>query len=333
MRKLVSIVISAYNEELCIRELAIRLREFMARQTRYDFEVIFVDHGSTDKTFELMEKVNEADPRFKIVQLSRNFGIVDYGLSAGIRYASGDAVVLMNADLQDPPEVIGRFLAKWEDGYDIVYGLITRREGVSLIRKMVSPLFYWMMSRLTEGQIPKNATDFRLMDRAVYEAIKQMPEHNRFLRGMVAWTGFRQIGVPFVRAPRFAKGSEGGGARDFSLFKFLPKTVRIISNAIFSFSDLPLKIITFIGLGTSLLSFAMAGFYLTYYLVYGVTSPGYVRGFTSTMLIMLFFFGMLFISLGIIGGYIARIYEEVKQRPIFIVKRRIGFDKKTQEGG
>ncbi len=328
MKKLISIVISAYNEELCIRELARKLREFMTRMSKYDFEVIFVDHGSTDKTFELMRKVNEADPRFKIVQLSKNFGIVDYGYSAGIAYASGDAVVLMNADLQDPPEVVAKFIEKWEQGYEIVYGIITKREGVSLIRRIISPLFYKFMNRLTEGQMPINATDFRLIDRAVYEQIRRMPEHNRFMRAMIAWTGFRQTGVPFVRAARFAQGSEGGGARNFNVFVFVSKTMRIINNAVFSFSDFPVKVMSSIGCLSMLGSFLAGLFYLIYFWASGIAGPGYKAGFTPMMMLMVFLFGALASFMGMLGEYITRIYEETKQRPIFIVRKTIGFNTK-----
>jgi glycosyltransferase involved in cell wall biosynthesis len=326
MKRLVSFVISAYNEELCIRELARRLREFMARHSRYDFEVIFVEHGSTDRTFELMSRVHEADPRFKIVQLSKNFGLVDYGYSAGMAYASGDAVVLMNADLQDPPDVVAKFLEKWEAGYDIVYGIILKREGVSLIRKIISPMFYWFMGKLTDGQMPKNATDFRLIDRKVYEQIRQMPEHNRFMRAMIAWTGFRQVGVPFVRASRFAQGSEGGGARDFNIFVFTYKTMRIISNAIYSFSDFPVKVMGAAGLISVLASVFAGLFYLAYFLVAGKAGPGYAAVLTPLLLVMFFLFGLLSSFLSWIGEYITRIYEETKMRPIFIVRKTIGFN-------
>jgi polyisoprenyl-phosphate glycosyltransferase len=329
MKKLISIVISAYNEERVVNELARRLKTLMSAMGQYRFEVIIVDHGSTDRTFILLKKIHEDDPRFKIVQLSRNFGFIDYGLTAGIDHASGDAVVLMNADLQDPPEVIPRFLAKWEDGYDIAYGVIVKREGVSTFRKLISPFFYWVMNVLTNGEIPKNATDFRVIDKAVYEQIKLMPEHNRFLRGMTVWTGFRQIGIPFVRAPRFAKGSDGGGSIMANPFGLSFRMFRWISNAVFSFSSFPLKLINVMGVFISICSFLLAIYYVSYYVLYGTASPSYTRGWTSTILSVLFLFGLLFISLGIIGEYIARIYDEVKRRPLYIVRRKIGFGKRT----
>jgi polyisoprenyl-phosphate glycosyltransferase len=332
MKKLISVVISAYNEEKVIIELARKLKVLMDRMANYDFEIIIVDHGSSDRTFEFLEKIHDEDKRFKIIQLSRNFGLFELGLTAGMEYSTGDAIVLMAADLQDPPEVVPEFIAKWEQGYEIVYGVIVKRKGVSAIRRIFSPLFYWMMNTLTEGQIPRNATDFRLIDRMVVDQVNRMPEHNRFLRGMIVWTGFRQIGVPYVRAARYAKGSDGGGALKFSIphrIGLARRLFRFINNAIFSFSTVPLKLIIIVGAITSSLSFLLALYYFIYYLLNrGIMGSTYVKGFTSTILVILFFFGLLFIFMGIIGEYIARIYDEVKGRPLFIVRQTIGFEKK-----
>lgn len=330
MKKLISIIISAHNEESGLRELARRLKLMMAKLPMYDFEVILVEHGSTDNSFEVMSEINSEDPRFKIIQLSKNFGYCDNGYTAGIHYASGDAAVIMNADLQDPPEVIPKFIAKWEEGYDIVYGIITKREGVSLIRKIVSPIFYQIINKLSNNQIPRNATDFRLIDKKVYESLNKMPEHNRFLRGMVVWTGFRQTGIGFARAPRFARGGEGTGAKNVNPFRFLTSTSAFTVNAVVSFSTFPLRLVTLTGLFVSLCSFGLAAYFIIYYLIYGTTSPGYVRGYSSTLVIITLLFGMLFVFLGIIGEYISRIYDEVKQRPNFIVRQTIGFGREKQ---
>ena len=249
MKKLITIVISAYNEELVLDKLYEKLKYFMSTIRKYDFEVIIVDNGSADKTFEILKKINSKDKRFKIVQLSRNFG-PGGGQSAGIKFAKGDALVLMDADLQDPPEVISEFISKWEQGYEITYGVITKRKGVSVIRKIVSPIFYWIIYVFSHKQIPKNATDFRLVDKKVYQQINVMSEHNRYIRGMISWTGFKQIGVPFVRQPRAEKGGGAGGEVDFRLFRFVSRMIKFMSDAIFSFTTFPLKLISLAGVIT-----------------------------------------------------------------------------------
>ncbi len=320
MKKLISIVIPAYNEERGLDELKRRLQKVLDSLDSYLFEVIIVENGSLDNTYQKLLEIHEEDKRFKIVQLSRNFNC-DGGMSAGLKYAKGDAAVIMNADLQDPPEIIPRFIEKWEQGYEIVYGIIKKRIGVSALRKIVSWIFYQTIYSLTNGNVQKNVSDFRLMDKKVYNVINNMPEHNRFLRGMIAWTGFKRIGVPFVRPPRYR---EGGEERRINLFRRARNLMWFVTNAIFTFSEFPLKLITGVGIFTSLLSFVIAIYFLSSYLLYGTTSAGYVRGHTSLMLVILFLFGVLFIFLGVIGVYISKIYEEVKQRPLYIIKNEIG---------
>lgn len=311
MKKLISIVIPAYNEESVVRELKKRLQAVMDTCPRYDFEVIVVENGSVDSTFAQLLSIHQEDPRFRIVQLSRNFGC-DGGITAGLAYARGDAAVIMNADLQDPPELIPRFIQEWEAGNEIVYGVIQKREGVNLVRRILSRLAYMIIFRLSNQMIPENATDFRLIDRRVYTIINTMKEKNKFLRGLVVWTGFRQLGVPFERQPRFA----GESKADF-------KTVwNVAMNGIFSFSYFPLKIATFMGFLLSTLSFLMAIIEIYLYLAFGREVPG----FTTLILVMLFCFGMIFLMFGIMGTYIERIYDEVKQRPNYIVNNVIGFD-------
>jgi dolichol-phosphate mannosyltransferase len=310
MKKLISIVIPAYNEESVIGELKNRLQGVMKTCPEYDFEVIIVENGSFDSTFEKLVAVHHEDPRFKIVQLSRNFGC-DGGITAGLAYARGDAAVIMNADLQDPPELIPRFLKEWEAGYEIIYGVIQKREGVGVVRRMLSRLAYMIIFRLSNNMIPENASDFRLVDRKVYTIINSMKEKNIFLRGLVVWTGFRQLGIPFERQPRFA----GESKADF-------KTVwNVAMNGIFSFSYFPLKIATFMGFLFSTLTFVMALAEIYLYVAFGREVPG----FTTLILVILFCFGMIFLLFGIMGTYIERIYDEVKQRPNFIVNTEIGF--------
>ncbi len=310
MKKLISVVIPAYNEEEVVDELASRLKKVMLENTNYDFEVIIVENGSWDSTFEKLSNIHKEDNRFKIVQLSRNFGC-DGGITAGLKYANGDAAVIMNADLQDPPEMISKYIRKWEEGYDIVYGQIEKREGVPFLRRFFSTTFYKIINKLTNDSIPEGASDFRLIDKKVYSIVNKMEERNKFLRGIIAWTGFKQIGISFDRPPRFA----GESKADFLT------VLKVAMNGIFSFSYFPLKVVTALGLVVSVVSFLMGILEIGLYLKYGQVVPG----FTTTILLILFLFGILFFILGIIGEYLARIYDEVKQRPNYIVRNKIGF--------
>jgi dolichol-phosphate mannosyltransferase len=278
----------------------------------YDFEVIIVENGSVDTTFEQLITIHHEDPRFKIVQLSRNFGC-DGGITAGLEYAKGDAAVIMNADLQDPPELIPQFIEKWETGYEIIYGVIQKREGTHVIRRILSRLAYMIIFKLSNHMIPENASDFRLIDRKVYTIINSMKEKNKFLRGLVVWTGFKQIGIPLERPPRFA----GESKADFRT------AWNVAMNGIFSFSYFPLKIATTMGFLLSTLSFLMALVEIYLFFAFGREVPG----FTTIILVILFCFGMIFLMFGIMGTYIERIYDEVKQRPNFIVNGEIGFEK------
>lgn len=311
MKHLVSIVIPAYNEEEVLEELQNRLKKVMEDNSNYEFEVIIVENGSRDLSFEKLLKINEADSRFKVVRLSRNFGC-DGGITAGLKYAAGDAAVIMNADLQDPPEMITQFIKKWEEGYEIIYGIIQKREGVSFIRKILSSLAYVIIYNLTHEAIPKNASDFRLIDKRVYTIVNNMEEKNKFLRGIIAWTGFRQTGIPYERPARFAGETKAGFYAAFN----------VAMNGIFSFSYFPLHLATILGFVISIATFILIIIEIGLFLVYGQVVPG----FTTTIILMLFLFGMLFFLIGIVGIYIARIYDEVKDRPNFIVAERIGFD-------
>lgn len=320
MKKLISIIIPAYNEEKGLDELKKRLQKVMNNLNKYLFEIIIVENGSLDKTYQKLLEIHKEDNRFKIVQLSKNFNC-DGGISAGLRYAKGDAAIIMNADLQDPPEVIPKLIEKWEQGYEVVYGIIKERIGVPIIRKIGSLIFYQVIYSLTNRSVQKNVGDFKLIDKKVYTVINNMPEHNRFLRGMIAWTGFKRIGIPFVRQPRYEEGSE---TKVMNIFQRSKNTMGFIINAIFTFSEFPLKLITGVGVLTSFFSFLLAIYFLGGYLIFGTAGKGYVRGWTSLILIVLFLFGVLFIFLGVIGEYVSKIYEEVKQRPLYIVKKKIG---------
>jgi dolichol-phosphate mannosyltransferase len=311
MKHLISIVIPAYNEEEVLEELKNRLRDVMDKNSNYDFEVIIVENGSCDSSLLKLTKINMEDARFKIIKLSKNFGC-DGGISAGLKYASGDASVIMNADLQDPPEMITQFIKKWESGYEIVYGIIQKRNGVSFIRRWLSSLAYAIIYNLTHETIPKNASDFRLMDKKVYSIVNSMNEKNKFLRGIIAWTGFKQTGIPYERPARFAGRTKAGFCTAFN----------VAINGIFSFSYFPLHIATILGFVISIATFILIFIEVSLFLIYGQVVPG----FTTTIILILFLFGMLFFLIGIVGIYIARIYEEVKDRPNFIVDKRIGFE-------
>lgn len=310
MKKLISIVIPADNEEEVLDESKRRLQNVMNNCSNYDFEVIIVENGSWDSSFEKLVHIHAEDPRFKIIQLSRNFGC-DGGVTAGLQYARGDAAVIMCADLQDIPELIPELIKKWEEGFEIVYAIVQERVGISVGRRISSQLFYKIFSRLTNNTMPENASDFRLIDKKVLRAVNRIGETNRLLRGIIAWTGFKQTGIPFERPPRFA----GESKADFiTIFK-------LALNGIFSFSDIPLKIATVLGFVISALSFLLLFIEIALYLIYGREVPG----IATIIFVISFLFGMLFLILGVMGEYISRIYDESKKRPLYIVREEIGF--------
>ncbi len=307
VKKKISIVIPVYNEEKVIPELIKRLTNFVDKLSNYDFEIILVEHGSVDNSFNLLRKYAKKDKRIKILQLSRNFGC-DGGIAAGMRFARGDACVIMMADLQEPIELINDFIKKWEEGYEIVYGVVKKRTA-GLLRNISSIVFYKIINLFTNNMFPENDSDFRLIDKKVYQTINQMKEQNKYLRGLIMWTGFKHIGLPFDRKKRFA----GESKADF-------KTVlRVALNGIFSFSYLPLRFITYLGLFITIVSFSLIIFYLYLYFYYGRVAPG----ITTVILITLFLFGTLFFILGVISEYLIRIYEEVKGRPNFVIKNKV----------
>ena len=306
-KKFISIVVPVYNEEKVIPELIKRLTIFINKNSNYNFEVIFIEHGSVDNSFVLLQKFAIKDRRIKILQLSKNFGC-DGGIAAGMRFATGDACVIMMADLQEPIGLISDFIKKWEDGYEIVYGIVKKRTA-SFFRNINSILFYKVINLLTKNMFPENASDFRLIDKKVYETINQMGEQNKYLRGLIMWTGFKHIGIPFNRVKRFAGESKAG----------FGTALKVALNGIFSFSYIPLRFISILGFMITLASFILGIFYLYLYSIWGRVTPGA----TTTILLILFLFGILFFVLGIISEYLVRIYEEVKKRPNFIIKNKI----------
>tara|TARA_B100000315_G_scaffold163765_1_gene152364 strand:+ start:2017 stop:2973 length:957 start_codon:yes stop_codon:yes gene_type:complete len=309
-RRLISVIVPAYNEEDCVEELAGRLVAVFDANPSYDFETIIIENGSEDRTWELLQEINAQDPRFKVVQLARNFRM-DGGITAGLDYASGDAAVLMTADLQDPPELITEFIAKWEEGYENVYMIATKRTGTGWIRRFNSRVFYWLAWKLTDNLIPQNASDFRLVDRKVYETVRRLNERNRFVRGLFAWVGFHSTGIEHERPERF-----GGESKAYTF-----KVIDLAFKGIFAHSYLPLRLITLIGMALSVLSVITTVAMAIVWFTTGVPFAGFGTLFSLVALL----FGVLFLMMGIVSEYLGMVYEEVKQRPNFVVRTDLGF--------
>lgn len=308
---LISLIIPAYNEEDCIDELFTRLKVVFASEINYDFEVIIIENGSLDSTWHKLQTVTKLDRRFKVLKLSRNFRM-DGGLTAGLDFVNGDACVLMTADLQDPPELISTFIRKWEEGYENIYGVVTKRQGTGPIRTFNSKAFYLLAGKLTDGRIPRNASDFRLVDRKVYEAVRGMTERNRFVRGLFAWAGFKSIGIPMERPPRF------GGVSNAHTIKVLDLAFK----GIFAHSYKPLRLITVFGLFLSLFSFVSIIPLFFLWVINGVP----FAGFGTLVALFLLVLGVVSLMLGILSEYVGLIYEEVKSRPNYLITEKIGFD-------
>lgn len=310
-KKLISVVTSAYNEEASVEELAKQLQKVFDENYKYDFEAIIVENGSADSTYEKLLEIHKRDKRFKILQTSRTF-YCEGGLTAGLNFASGDAAAIIAADLQEPPSMITKFIEKWEEGYENVYGVVTKRKDISWIRSINSKLFYWVINRMTDRLFPPNVSDFRLVDKKVYQAINTMHEQSRFVRGMFAWAGFKSIGIPFERASRFA----GESKSSFSA------VIELALKAIFIYSRSPLRFITFLGIFVSVGSFLFLVYTIANVFIRGVPFAGY----GTLMSVITFMFGILFLILGVISEYIALIFDETKQRPNFIIRNKVGFN-------
>lgn len=311
MKKSISIVIPAYNEEGNVKELARQLQAVFDENKKYDFEVIMVENGSFDGTFEQLLELHLQDPRFKILQLSRNFRM-DGGITAGLKYARGDAAVIMTANLQDTPCTITKFIQKWEEGYENVYGIVKKRKGKGFLRRANSQLFYMMINWMTGGTVPKNVSDFRLIDKKIYQIVNSLEERNRFMRGLFAWVGFKSTDVEYERYKRFAGKSHAPFLHVFQL----------AIQGILAFSYVPIKLIAITGFVISGCSFTYLLYTVIKVLIKGVPFPGY----GTIISLMMLMFGFLFFCLGVVGQYVAQIYEEVKARPNYIVKETIGFD-------
>jgi dolichol-phosphate mannosyltransferase len=309
-RPVLSVVVPCFNEEKVLRETNSRLIAVLEGISQ-NFEIIYVDDGSTDSTPDLLREMQLHESRVRAIRFSRNFGH-QLAITAGLEHARGDAVVIIDADLQDPPEVIREFFQKWLDGNDVAYGVRVERKGETAFKRGTAKLFYRFISRLSDIAIPLDTGDFRLMDRRVVDALLAMPERDRFVRGMVSWLGFSQVAVPYRRAPRFA------GDTKFSLFTMM----RFATDGVVSFSIVPLRMATWIGFaasGVALMEIAVA-------LFDRIFTHGLVRGWTSTVIAIWFVGGVQLICMGIIGEYVGRIYGESKRRPLYVVRERMGFE-------
>jgi dolichol-phosphate mannosyltransferase len=299
-----SVVIPVYNEELVVYETYNRLKAVMDSLNR-PYELVFVNDGSMDNTAAILKSICESDQNARMVDFSRNFGH-QLAITAGMDYAVGDAIVIIDADLQDPPEVIPQMLEKWSEGYDVVYGKRLKRQGETLFKKWTAKLFYRFLKSMTTEELPLDAGDFRLIDRKVCDALKSVNERSRYIRGIISWLGFRQTYVEYVRDKRFA------GETKYPL----KKMIHFALDAITSFSYKPLKLASYFGSFLSALSFL----YLLVVIYQRLFTRTTITGWASTLAVSLFFNGIVLIILGIIGEYIGRIYDEAKGRPLYIVR-------------
>jgi glycosyltransferase involved in cell wall biosynthesis len=312
-----SVVIPVLNESGGLEPLLARLVPVLVA-TGLAFEIVFVDDGSTDDTLDKLRRSHAADPRIRTVSFSRNFG-KEIAVAAGLRYATGDVVVLMDADLQHPPELIPELLSRWRDGYDIVYGQRTDRDADSLSRRIFARAFYAAFRVLSGTELPTNAGDFRLLDRRAVDALNRLGERARFNKGLFAWIGFKSTGIPFDVPDRVHGEPSRWRPR---------KLLRFALDGLASFSTIPLRIWSYVGLTFSVLAFAYIVLFLAKTLLFGVDQAG----FPTLIISIMFFAGVQLISLGVIGEYLGRIYEEVKARPLYLVAEEIGLDGAPEEG-
>lgn len=309
MNVVCSVVIPMYNEEAVIGETYKRLKNVMEGLGQ-TYELIFINDGSRDRSAHLVYELSHTDSTIRLLDFSRNFGH-QAAVMAGLEYASGACVVIIDADLQDPPEVIPEMIQKWKEGYEVVYGKRLKRKGDTPFKKATAFLFYRFLRAMTNNDIPMDTGDFRLIDRKVCDVMKNLQEKNKYIRGLVSWIGFRQIPVEYNREERWA------GKSKYPLKKML----RFAMDAITSFSYKPLKLATYLGFLLSLSGFI----YLLVVIYQRLFTHTTISGWTSIVVINLFFNGIVLIILGIIGEYIGRIYEEAKNRPSYIIREKIGF--------
>lgn len=313
---IVSIAIPAYNEDKNLPELIKRLQSvFNNLDDKYRFEVVICENGSSDNSFETLKNLNAQDERIKTIRLVRNFNM-EGGMMAALAHVEGDACVIMSADLQDPPEMIPALIEKWEQGYENVYTIITKRHGEGIFRRIAAQIFYWVMYKVSDHPVPRNASDFRLVSRAAYEAFNQMPERVRLIRAVWGWLGFRSIGIAYQRPARRA------GLSSFKPFVTAPYAVR----AILGSSYTPLRLIPLAGIIISITSFVAIGVMGIVWIWFGVPFPG----FGSLVALNLMMFGLVFLFMGILSEYVGVIHEEIRKRPSFLVAESIGIESRVQ---
>ena len=313
LQPVLSVVLPIYNEEQVIPEMYRRMTTVLENMGE-PYELVLVNDGSRDRSYELLHELHVRDSRVRVINFARNFGH-QVAITAGMDYARGDAVVVIDADLQDPPEVIAQMMEKWREGYQVVYGVRTEREGETWFKLATANLFYRLMNSITTVDIPLDAGDFRLMDRAVIQTLRAMREKRRFMRGLSAWVGFKQTPLPYRREARFA------GETKYPLKKML----RFATDGITNFSLLPLQFATYMGFASAFL--ALVGLIVA--VIGRLFWPGALLGQATTLVSVLFIGGVQLISLGILGEYLGRIYEEVKGRPLYIVAEALGYQQDT----
>ncbi len=305
-----SIVVAAYNEEDVLHIFFAKLQAVLA-DLGESYEIVCVNDGSRDRTAEILNAAHKSDPRIKVVHLARNFG-KELALTAGLDYATGDAVVPLDADLQDPPELIADFLRLWREGFDVVFAVRDDRETDSWLKRHSASAFYAMLGRLSNVEIPRNAGDFRLMDRRVVDVLKQLRERNRFMKGLFSWVGFRQTSVHYKRPQRAA------GKTKFNYWKLW----NFALDGITGYSTVPLRIAGYSGLIFAFIAMLYGTFLMIRTVLFGADVPGYA----SLMVAVVFMGGVQLVVLGIIGEYLGRMYSEAKQRPLYIVDSVLGLD-------
>ena len=312
---LLSVVVPCFDEEPVIVETHRRLTGVLEGLKELEFEIIYIDDGSKDETPKILESLQMEDERVRVLRLSRNFGH-QIAVTAGLENSSGDAVVIIDADLQDPPEVISEMIKRWREGYEVAYGQRVEREGETGFKLWSAKAYYRLINRISETKMPLDTGDFRLMDRKIVDSLLAMPERDRFLRGMVSWVGFRQVAVPYQRAKRHA------GESKYPILKM----IRFATDGIVSFSIAPLKIAIWTGFFAIWL--AITGIIVA--VVVRLMDKNLNRGWASLFVAVLFMGGIQLVSLGIIGEYLGRIYTEVKRRPLYIIQERLGFEAKKE---
>lgn len=310
--KKISVVIPMYNEEEVVQTSYLRIKNVLEDLREYDYEMLFINDGSEDKTYNLLLEIAKENNKVKIISFSRNFGHQS-AVTAGIKYVTGDAIVIIDADLQDPPELLAEMIVLWEEGNEVIYGQRKLRKGESMFKLLTAKMFYHTLNALSDVEIPKDTGDFRLVDRKVIDVINHLPEHNKFLRGLFTWVGFKQKPYRYERQERYAGNTK---------YPF-KKMWKLASDGIISFSTKPLKIVGGLGILTIILSI---GIFIYSLLSYLFNLNHLTAGWTSIMVAITLFSGVQLLSIWIMSEYIARIYDETRDRPEYIIDKKINID-------